>query len=97
MPSSVHALQYPARQQTPEYAADRNARHEHGDHFSPATWRIPLSQVENNTWKESGLGDAEQESNHIERGGRINKHHCSGNDSPRDHDPAYPKPCPNSV
>src|ERR1035437_616471 len=67
---------------------DVEARDRAGSHVR----RIPLPQVEDDSWKEAGFGHAQEEAGDVELHRGADEHHSHRNHAPRDHDAAEPFP-----
>ncbi|MNH31777.1 hypothetical protein D3C79_921740 [compost metagenome] len=52
-----------------------DASEEHRSDFPAPGRREPVGQVKDDTGEESGLSNPQQESQHVEHGGRLYEHH----------------------
>ncbi|KAG1435801.1 hypothetical protein G6F57_020956 [Rhizopus arrhizus] len=89
---AVEGFHDPAGQGVPENAGHRNGGHEQRDDLGAAVSRIPVGQVQDHTGVETRFGQAQQEAQDVETGGRLDEHEHAGQDAPRDHDARDPDP-----
>src|SRR5207344_1389418 len=70
-----------------------NRRHEDGDHFCPVLISKPVTEVHNDSGKETGFRCAEQKPQEVKLILRVDESHPDRDHTPRDHDARNPAAC----
>src|ERR1700730_16328752 len=92
MAFAAESEQYAAKR-SPHCLCEWDRNKERRDCTGSVRVGIPLAQVIDDTWKQSGFGDAEQESPHIKMRQSLHQHHRGGEQSPANGDPRKPTAC----
>src|SRR5262249_54537382 len=93
----MDVIQDQARNWSAQHIRDRHGSHKQRDHLRLFALPEPIRQVQNDTWEEASLGNAEQEASGIQLQHALHGSSKYCYDPPTDQDAGNPNPCSDLV